>query len=198
MPNSRPARNVPVPSERRTLSVETPPPRLRGGVRAVAGRSIVRNKANFRPGAGVSSWRSQVSRALSWVSGSLSSHFSLHTSRENRAKQSQFPRSRAGNADGVEKQSQSFVVCPSGHTLSLAKGHMGKRLTASLRTGPRQTKPIRARANRQGAGGGVQAGRNVAGGGGKSSKSVQNWFDRGNSCAKMRGFYTGTKKRVRL
>ena len=75
MPNSQPARNVPMASAQSTLPVEMTPPR-----------------------AGVSSLKFQVSRALNGVPGLPTSHFKLRTSPRNalrrhyeRAKQSQFP-----------------------------------------------------------------------------------------------------------
>ncbi len=76
-----------------------------GGLHRLRADPNMRNKANFRPQAGVSSLKFQVSRGTDTASGFPTSHFKLETSRSDCVKQSQFPpflaRKRA--ADGKTK-----------------------------------------------------------------------------------------------
>ncbi len=61
----------------------------------------IRNKAKVRLRAGVSSLKFQVSRALSWVSGFPTLHFTLDTSGTDYAKQSQFPAGPRGTGGSL-------------------------------------------------------------------------------------------------
>lgn len=200
MPNSRPARNVPMPSERSSQPVEPTLP----SAGSILDFGLDCTKQSQFQAAG----RSVKGRCPNVRFPS----FTLPVSRFTRVLRQTKPISafwawKRGSSQKTKPIVRSVPVRAFPTPAEGAHGETPDGVTAS-RTAPNKPNssriglvpsvpPLRWRLGWKAGQAGRQAHRamrNVAGKGSKASKSVQKWFDRGRWCAKIWGFYTGTRR----